>query len=114
MFFLVSTVRDHQFNRLNMQLQAVATLGYNVNGHNVDGTTALHVACREGWEDVATQLINLGADPTISDLDDRTARDLALLNGFESLVDAIDRLHARSVSDSLAQQKFKGQRAPFL
>ena len=46
-----------------------------------DGLSALHVACESGQEDVVQQLLQLGANANVTDIDGNTAYHLAVTSG---------------------------------
>lgn len=66
----------------------------NVNSQKIDGTTALLASIKRGNEDVATFLINNGADHTLIKTDGTTAINSARkesLNAIVTLIDSKDR-----------------------
>ena len=52
---------------------------------NKDNETALHCACQYGHSEVMSILLNAGADPTITNVREQTALDLASLYGRYAL-----------------------------
>ena len=56
--------------------QFIIEAGINVDHACPYGWTALHLARRHGWTDMAAALIQAGVDTTLVDLAGRTARDV--------------------------------------
>jgi len=57
----------------------------NVNGKDVSGKTALHLACSEGHRKVCQQLLNYGADIKAVAGDKTTPLHCAILNGHSQV-----------------------------
>ena len=54
------------------------------------GQTALWLACYRGHEEILRLLLQAGADPMVCDLDDGTAKDIAIVNQHHECVQLIE------------------------
>ena len=68
-----------KWNKADLGSQVVI----DVNVQYEDGLTALHLACDGGQEDVAQELLQLGADSSVVDREDNTAYHCAVSSGNE-------------------------------
>ena len=71
-------------------LDALVNAGVEINAQDeVEGRTALHVACKNGQHGFATKLLSYHADCTLTDKKGKTAEDLAALKKCDQTVEAI-------------------------
>lgn len=70
-------------------IHSLVRAGVNINDRNLEGLTPLMVAAERGDTDIITALLAEGADPGITDLEGKTACDIALACGH---LDAAQRL----------------------
>jgi ankyrin repeat protein len=68
---------DWHFQHLVPALRYFARNGWNVNGSDARGQTALHNAAFLGYAAMARTLLALGADPTVKNADGATPADVA-------------------------------------
>lgn len=59
------------------------------------GNTALHLAAARGHKHIVTFLVNFGANIYATDVDGRTAQELAGINNREDILRYIDGVHAK-------------------
>lgn len=59
------------------------------------GNTALHLAAAQGHKHIVTFLVNFGANIYSTDVDGRTAQELAGINNREDILRYIDGVHAK-------------------
>lgn len=78
------------FGHLNVVTYLVNEAGAVVDTQDVDGDTALHDAARFGHVDIAKALLAAGASAKIQNMDGKTARDLAMANDKDDVVDVLD------------------------
>jgi ankyrin repeat protein len=84
--------------------------GVEVNGQSPNGTTALMAAVKNGHAETAFELIELGADLSLTDADGISAIDWAkkkgqvmIVEGFEKLAETIARPHNDTPRDKTEQ-----------
>ncbi|KAL7300780.1 hypothetical protein TKK_0006756 [Trichogramma kaykai] len=65
----------------------------NVNAVDKDGCTALSIACREGYSEIVTLLLNAGAYVNIQDKSGDTNLIHAVKGGYKVIVDALLKKH---------------------
>ncbi|TFY64411.1 hypothetical protein EVJ58_g2638 [Rhodofomes roseus] len=68
-----------------------ANPGVDVNAKDENGYTPLHLACDRGRAEVVRLLLERGANPSIKDDDDLTAKELAEVSGHDEIIELIDR-----------------------
>jgi hypothetical protein len=56
------------------------------NARDKRGQTPLHVAAQKGMADTTRLLVNMGADPTLTNADGKTAAEIARDNGARSVL----------------------------
>ncbi|KAJ8926378.1 hypothetical protein NQ314_021267 [Rhamnusium bicolor] len=59
------------------------------------GNTALHLAAAQGHKHIVTFLVNFGANIYSTDVDGRTAQELAGINNRDDILRFIDGVHAK-------------------
>ncbi|VVC02105.1 Putative ankyrin repeat protein [uncultured archaeon] len=73
--------------------------GANINAKNNDSCTALVVAVRFDWGDIAQYLLKQGADPNIPNKYDKTALDYALMYHRDDIKAALTQSGAKQFAD---------------
>ena len=66
--------------------------GYNINSHNKNGLTALHLACFHGFLKVVKMLLSLGADPYILTPEGDNAFNIACKHDRKEVVEYLGSL----------------------
>ncbi|MCJ1377232.1 hypothetical protein MMC17_000324 [Xylographa soralifera] len=62
-----------------------------IDAKNRDGRTSLHLASREGHEEMVRMLLQAGANAAIKDQWQKTPRDLALRKGYKNVAQLLDK-----------------------
>ncbi|WVF65700.1 hypothetical protein IAT40_000431 [Kwoniella sp. CBS 6097] len=89
---LSSPIHDAVVARSNAQIQQIlARDRSSVNTKDEYGYTPLHLAADRGYPEIVEILLDHGADMTLQDDDECTARDLAQVSGRAEIVAVLDR-----------------------
>lgn len=80
---VVASVRDGELCRLAAEgnvrgVKMILSEQHDINCHDYDGRTPLHLAALNGFSDVVRLLLDFGANSSLEDADGKTAADLAL------------------------------------
>lgn len=103
---LLASLKDEEYLRLpisELGLQTLTDCGIDINEKRAeDGYTPLHLACREGNEDLVQKLINAGAQIDIPNVYFNTPLTLAAYYKHSRIVSKLLAAHANPEGNALA------------
>ncbi len=91
---------DWHFEHLRPALRYLAGVGWNVNGRDADGQTALHKAAMLGYAGAVRTLLELGAEGSVRDGAGSTALEVARRWRKEGVAELLNRVAGRGETAS--------------